>query len=221
MILRKTRLTGPSMQLWDATFAAGVGIGLAVAMPIGPMGVLCIQRTLSFGLAAGVTTGMGAATVHTVFGSAAAFGLSATLAAQVDAGAQGSALVSAAVLFWFAARLLRRQVALSPHVNAYNGWLKCYSSAFLFGLSNPMTLLLFAAILPFLGSDIGPEQVAMLATGVFAGSIGWWIVLSSLVASVRHRLSERMIGVTNKLSGAALAGLGAITCAGAFGLRLP
>jgi threonine/homoserine/homoserine lactone efflux protein len=95
-------MTGMSL----ATFLAGVGVGLAVAVPIGPMGVLCIQRTLAFGLVAGLATGLGAATVHLTFGSVAALGLGATMSALFGAGAQGLTCLSAGLLFWFAARIL-------------------------------------------------------------------------------------------------------------------
>jgi threonine/homoserine/homoserine lactone efflux protein len=95
-------MTGVSL----ATFLAGVGVGLAVAVPIGPMGVLCIQRTLAFGLVAGLATGFGAATVHLAFGSLAALGLGVTATASINTSAQGLTLVSAGLLFWFAARIL-------------------------------------------------------------------------------------------------------------------
>src|SRR3954471_1892409 len=80
------------------TFLAGIAAGLFVAVPIGPMGVLCIQRTLTFGLAAGLATGLGAATVHLIFGSLAAVGLSATITAWLSVGAQGLSLLSPTVL---------------------------------------------------------------------------------------------------------------------------
>src|SRR5215212_2013033 len=95
------------------TFLAGVGSGLAVAVPIGPMGVLCIQRTLTFGLAAGLATGLGAATVHLIFGSLAAFGLGAALAAQLGAGAQTLfSVLSASLLLWFAVRTTSRMIVI-------------------------------------------------------------------------------------------------------------
>ena len=209
------------MHGWLTSFAAGAGIGLAVAMPIGPMGLLCIQRTLSSGWRAGVTTGMGAATVHTIFGSVAALGFGAALAALIDGRNPALMLLSATVLFWFAARLLGRGIGPGPSSDPDTGGVRSYTSAVALGLSNPLTLLLFAAALPVLASERGTEGAVVLVAGVFAGSISWWLVLTILVASVRSRLPTRMLALTNRVSGVALAGLGGLTCASAFGMGLP
>ena len=85
-----------------ATFLAGVGVGLTVAAPIGPMGLLCIQRTLALGLAAGLVVGLAAATVHAAYGVLAVVGLSATVTMVTDASAQILSLLSGMMLFWFA-----------------------------------------------------------------------------------------------------------------------
>src|SRR3954467_4728299 len=100
-----------------STFHAGISVGLAVAVPIGPMGVLCIQRTLAFGLAAGLATGLGAATVHLILGSIAALGLGAALTAQLGAGAQPLLpLLSASLLLWFSVRITSRTAVIGSPV---------------------------------------------------------------------------------------------------------
>ena len=201
-----------------ATFLAGVGVGLTVAVPIGPMGILCIQRTLSFGLVAGLATGLGAATVHLAFWSVAALGLGVTTPAWLGAGAHGVTLVSAGLLFWFAARILRQTTVTGSTLPQQEGWLHSYASAFLFGLSNPLTILLFVAAIPALTAGGDLDTVPFLITGVFLGSIAWWIVLSTTIALVRDHLSPRAIALTNTASGLALAALGAVMLANTLGL---
>lgn len=205
-------MTGVSL----ATFLAGVGVGLAVAVPIGPMGVLCIQRTLAFGLVAGLATGFGAATVHLAFGSVAALGLGVTATASINTSAQGLTLVSAGLLFWFAARILKRTTLTDPGLPQLDGWLHSYASAFLFGLSNPLTILLFVAAIPALTATGDLEAVPVLVTGVFLGSITWWAILSTTTALIRGRLSAGAIALTNKASGLMLAILGTLMLANAF-----
>ncbi len=205
-------MTGMSL----ATFLAGVGVGLAVAVPIGPMGVLCIQRTLAFGLVAGLATGLGAATVHVTFGSVAALGLGATMSALFGAGAQWLTCLSAGLLFWFAMRILRRTAVSGPDMPQPEGLLRSYASAFLLGLSNPLTILLFVAAIPALTARGDLEAVPVLVMGVFLGSIAWWTVLSTAIALVRGRLPAGAIALTNKASGLTLAGLGVLMLASSF-----
>ena len=200
-----------------ATFSAGVAIGLAVAVPIGPMGLLCIQRTLAFGMIAGLATGLGAATVHLAFGSVAALGLGTAMTALLNG--QSLTLVSACLLIWFASRTLRVTEVEGPDLPTEQGWLQSYASALLFGLSNPLTILLFAGAMPALSaaSDLG--TVPLLVAGVFLGSIAWWTVLSTVIAMIRNRFSTRAIVLANRASGLALGALGALMLATGLGLR--
>ncbi len=100
------------------------------------------------------------------------------------------------------------------------GWLRFYASAVAFGLSIPVTVVLLAACLPGLTISDVPKAIPALISGVFLGSVAWWILLSTTVSLVRHRLSARALTLTNKASGLALAGLGALMFASAFGLKL-
>src|SRR5829696_5685258 len=103
---------------------AGIGVGVAVAAPVGPMGVLCIQRTLCLGFAAGLSTGLGAATVHLAFGTVAALGLGAMISTWIGTGAaQALSLVSAGLLFWFAARILKQTVSIGSERLRQETWL--------------------------------------------------------------------------------------------------
>lgn len=196
-----------------AALLSGALLGLAVAAPIGPMGVLCIQRTLAFGAGAGVATGLGAATVHVVLGGAATLGAAAAAKAWLLANAQALALASAALLVWLAVRVLRRRVAIGPATPPAGGPWRAYASAVAFGLSNPLTFVLLAAAAPALAIQESAGPLPVVA-GIFLGSAGWWVALSLGVAAVRGRLSLRMLGRINTAAGLVLLGFGL-----AIGLR--
>ncbi|HEV2558568.1 MAG TPA: LysE family transporter [Microvirga sp.] len=192
-----------------ATFLVGISIGLAVAVPIGPMGLLCIQRTIAFGLGGGLAIGLAAATVQVAYGTVAVLGFGPTLQNLAGAGAALS-LASAMLLLWFAYRLVRGQrpaaIAGSPRLR--RDLATSYGAALTFGFSNPLTVLLFFAAFPALASADAVADGPALVGGVFAGAMGWYLVLSGAVAMFRERLSEAAVDLTNKASGAALGFLG-------------
>ena len=210
-------MTGLSL----APFLAGVSVGLAVAVPIGPMGVLCIQRSLAFGPLAGLTTGLGAATVHLAFGAIATVGLGVTASVWLGGGVPGLHLISAGLLFWFAVRALRRETVVAQSRPRQQSWFGTYASALVFGLSNPMTVLLFVAALPAVTGGGDPNAPPLMVAGVFFGSISWWFLLSTATGLIRGLIPERAIALTNKVSGLTFAALGSLMLAHALGLRGP
>ena len=202
-----------------ATFLAGVGLSLTVAVPIGPMGVLCIQRTLACGLAAGLTTGLAAATVQVTYGLFAALGLSPTTIPQRNPWANVLLLLSAAILFWFAFRSVRREVVIGGNRSQPSCLAGTYCDALLFGFANPLTVVLFFAAFPALTAPDDLTRPTALIGGVLAGVMGWYVILSTTVALLRSQLPARALSLVNKVSGCALSGLGWLLLAQAFGLR--
>jgi threonine/homoserine/homoserine lactone efflux protein len=201
-----------------ATFLAGIGVGLAVAVPIGPMGVLCIQRTLAFGLAAGLATGLAAATVQVTYGVVAVLGFSPSLTVLIGAGVNLLSVVSAALLFWFAYRIIRREVTVGGFTPGGHLHLaRSYRDALTFGFTNPLTVVLFFAAFPALTSAENLLEAPLLVGGVFAGVVGWYVVLSAAVALLRDRLPEHALNLINKAAGLSLACLGGVMLANAFG----
>jgi threonine/homoserine/homoserine lactone efflux protein len=131
-----------------ATLLAGAGIGFSAAAPIGPMGILCIQRTLTSGLAAGLLTGLGAATVHVAYGAGAVAGLGAIAKPWLDAHAVALGLISATLLLGLAARTHRTTIALDIRSKSDGiGLSRAYLSTVVIGLTNPLTPILFFAAL--------------------------------------------------------------------------
>lgn len=200
-------------------FLAGIGVGLAVAAPIGPMGLLCIQRTLGGGFGAGLATGLGAATIQAAFGAAVLIGLGASASIFLGSGAQALSILSGAFLAYFAVRILRRSVVLRRDIREAGPDLRhVYGCALAVALANPLSIVLLLAAIPALSTNASSGDAPQMLLGMFAGSVAWWIVLSGTVALVRSRLTDRALGWINTASGLALATLAVMTL---FGAVLP
>ena len=181
----------------------GLIVGFSIAAPVGPIGVLCIRRTLAHGRATGFVSGLGAATADAIYGGIAGFGL--TLLSGFLIGQQhGLRLAGGAFLVYLGLRtFLARPVADTARVGG-NGLAGAYASTLFLTLTNPMTILSFAAI--FAGLGLGPAArsygaAAVLVAGVFTGSAAWWLILSSGAGAFRSRFTPRGLRWVNRLSG--------------------
>ena len=181
----------------------GLVIGFAIAAPVGPIGVLCIRRTLAEGRATGLVSGLGAATADAVYGCIAAFGL--TFISGILIGQQGLVrLVGGIFLCYLGLRTLVTAPAEKPSSAEGRGLAGAYASTFFLTLTNPTTILSFAAIFAGLGigSATGDYVSATLSVlGVFLGSALWWLILSGGVSVFRTKLKPRALGWVNNVSG--------------------
>ncbi len=204
-----------------ALFARTFLIGIAVAAPVGAMGVLCIQRTLARGWRAGVATGLGIATADAAYAGLAAFGVSAVSSAMV-AWQTPLKLGGGAVLVYLGLASLLRTPAEKPDTAVLDavepGHGSLYLSALGLTLTNPMTIMAFAAVFASAGLIAAPGAAAALSAtlGVAAGSLSWWLALTSAVSIVRHGLSETAVGWVARLSGVLVAAFGLFAIASAL-----
>jgi threonine/homoserine/homoserine lactone efflux protein len=185
-----------------SSLLAGIGVGLTIAAPVGPMSMLCVQRTISNGLSGGLATGLGAATVHFSYGA-----LTIACGAQFAGFLHGSAypsILSSLVLIWFSIRILRGVPVATSEMNKSYNLASAYCGAVGFGLLNPLTPAFFAAAMPALIGR-GPAPVPILASGVFIGSACWWLFLTGSVSALRGRLTPETISITNRFAAFALA----------------
>ena len=181
-------------------------IGLAIAAPVGPIGILCIRRTLSAGPIAGLITGLGAATADALYGTVAAFGLTLLTNFLVD---QQDLLriVGGAFLIFIGVRTMRAQPATEAAEVRGKGLLGAYLSTFFLTLTNPLTILSFAGIFTGLGATgerIGGANPLVLVLGVFIGSAAWWFILSGTVSFFREQVSGERFCWLNWAAGALL-----------------
>jgi threonine/homoserine/homoserine lactone efflux protein len=173
-------------------FLRGVLIGFAIAAPVGPIGVLCIRRTLAYGRLSGFVSGLGAATADAVYGSIAAVGLTAVAGFLVE---QRAALqwMGGFILLYLGLRTMfdrPRPLPVAPSILPEQGrsslqWrvncrvlIQDFGSTFLLTLTNPMTILSFTAILAGLGAARVMEGGFQIVMGIFTGSTLWWLTLS-------------------------------------------
>lgn len=192
----------------------GIVIGFSIAMPVGPIGFLTIQRTLSQGLLIGLITGLGAATADAIFGSIAAFGL--TIISDFLLKQQLWLRLIGGILLL----LLGLKIILQKEVENNNGKIKktnffrSYTSSFFLTLTNPLTLLIFLGIFSRIHLNIDSISFKIstyLITGVFAGSALWFFTLSLIVSSLRKRFLPIHLLWINRISGAIILGFGIFT----------
>lgn len=196
------------MSAFLGSVLAGAGLGLSIAAPIGPTSMLCVQRTLAGGLATGLATGFGVATVHLTYGTLMAH-WGAAFAAATPHPAPLS-LVSGTVLLAFAIRTLRSVPVLRDGSPPRRNLAATYGSAVGLALTNPITPVLFMAAMPaVLAATIGHSARPFpgLVAGVFLGSLGWWIALNTLVSVLRQHVTSRLLDRMNKVAGLLLAAL--------------
>lgn len=189
----------------------GLVIGFSIAAPVGPIGVLCIRRTLADGRIFGLVSGLGAATADVLYGSIAAFGLT-FISSFLIRQQTGLRLIGGAFLIFLGVKTLLSRPAEQAAKAGGSSLAGAYGSTFVLTLTNPMTILSFAAIFAGLGlagprGDFGAAGVLVL--GVFLGSALWWLILSSAASLFRDKFSPHGLQWVNRVSGVIIAVFGA------------
>jgi threonine/homoserine/homoserine lactone efflux protein len=203
------------MSVMDTRFVLkGLLLGFLIAAPVGPIGVLCIRRTVAEGRASGLASGLGAATADAIYGCVAGFGL--TVISNLLLGLHfWLNLVGGLFLCALGVRTTISKPAREAAQAGGSGLVGSYLSTFALTLTNPMTVLSFAATFAGLGIVSGPGDAAgygaagSLVLGVFVGSALWWLLLCSGVGLFRQRLNARSLQWLNRISGLFLVGFGA------------
>lgn len=190
----------------------GFVIGFSIAIPVGPISVLCIRRTLAEGRLRGIASGLGAATGDAVYGSIAGFGL--TFISNILIDQQASLrLIGGLFLCYLGIRTLLAKPAKRAASADGGGVAGAYASTFFLTLTNPMTILSFAALFAGLGlASTGRDfqSAISLVLGVFIGSLSWFLILCSSVYLFREKFSSGGLRWLNRISGAIIAGFGLI-----------
>jgi threonine/homoserine/homoserine lactone efflux protein len=190
----------------------GLVIGFSIAAPVGPIGVLCIRRTLAEGRAFGFVSGLGAATADAVYGAIAGFGLTFLSGFLVREQAW-LRLVGGLFLVYLGVRTFVARAVTSvdggSSVTPRAPLWAAYATTFALTLTNPMTILSFAAIFAGLGvATRDYESAGLLVAGVFAGSALWWLILSSAPGALRTRLRPESLRWVNRGAGVVIAAFG-------------
>jgi len=188
----------------------GLIIGFSIAVPVGPIGVLCIRRTLAEGIVFGLVTGLGAATADALYGCIAGLGLtfiSSILVSQQD----WLRLIGGLFLCYlgFKTFLAEPIQQVQAGLARGKGLIGAYTSAFFLTVTNPITIISFAAIMAGLGVPSGDYVSAgEMVLGVFIGSALWWLVLSGGVSVLRTKFKPQGLQWANRVSGVVIMGFG-------------
>lgn len=182
----------------------GLIIGFAIAAPVGPIGVLCIQRSLHDGFKIGLMTGLGAALADGTYGLIAGLGLTA-LSSLLIAHQFWIRVVGGLFLLYLGMKLFFTKPREKSAGNSDKSSWHALGTTYFLTLTNPATILSFVAVLAGLGlGTMHPSYLdaIILVSGITIGSGIWWLILTSVVACMlHHRLNKTMLKGINRLSG--------------------
>ena len=196
----------------------GIAIGFALALPIGPIGILCIRKTAAGGHLAGMIVGFGAATADALYGFIAAFGL--TVISDALLTRQGwIRLIGGAFLCYLGIKTLRAKPADTSQPANGKGFLGSYISTFLLTLTNPLSIIAFLGVFAGFGlrnGDLSLGSAATLIAGVFLGSALWFFLLSYGITLFRDKINATGLGLVNRISGILIIMFGLVAIASFF-----
>ena len=192
-------------------FLRCVGIGFAIAAPIGPVGLMCIRKALADGRPAAWMAGLGAALADTVFGAVVGLGLGAVAFFLQDYGV-ALKLVGGVFMIGIGLHTWRQAaVAMEPAEDKGPGPWRDFLSTFAITITNPGTMMGVTGVFVAMGAAARPVGLAQsweLVAGVFVGSALWWAVLTEMTILVRARFTPERMRLFNHISGALLMLLG-------------
>lgn len=191
-------------------FYRGLVLGLMVAAPVGPVGLLCIRRTVHKGLTTGFATGFGAAFADAMFSAIAAFGVAAILDMIRDYRALihvfgGIFLMFVAWHTWHDAPRQPDPEAEDVKRQGIGSLAKALISGFVITLTNPATMFGVLALVATFGELHDHHEASVIVAGVFSGSAAWWLLLSGGVMLVRNRFTENRVTWINRITAVILA----------------
>jgi threonine/homoserine/homoserine lactone efflux protein len=184
-------------------FLKGLVVGFLIATPVGPIGLLCIQRTLSEGRIHGLVSGLGAATADALYGLIAALGLTAISNFLVEE-QLWLRLFGGLFLCYLGIRTFLSKTAGQTSPASAPSHIGNYGSTFLLALTSPITILVFAAVFAGLGAvSLGTHYltVGLAVAGVFTGSALWWFMLCGAAGIFHGKISYSILTGLNRISG--------------------
>jgi threonine/homoserine/homoserine lactone efflux protein len=182
----------------------GAVIGFSLAAPVGPIGLLCIRRSLHDGRLAGFVSGLGAATADALYGLVAAFSLTA-LTDFLLGYRTALQLLGGVFLLYLGLTTLRARAPQPAADRPAPNLLAAYFSTLIFTATSPVTILAFVGIFAGLGVAIPDAFSALrLVLGVFLGSTAWWLILSTTASRLGRRLQSGGLRLLNVVAGSLL-----------------
>ncbi|NOU73178.1 LysE family translocator [Paenibacillus sp. LMG 31458] len=194
----------------------GILLGLSIAAPVGPIGILCIRRTITLGRLHGFLSGLGAASADAFYGFIAGFGLTLITSFLLDQKVLLQA-VGGLFLCYLGVRTFRSKPAADAAKASGNTLFRSYVSTLMLTITNPMTIMSFLGSFAGLGmggSQTGIASAVALVIGVFVGSALWWLALSTVIGMLRDRIHVTAFRWINRISGVILTVFGLVAIIG-------
>ena len=204
----------------DSLLLAGIAAGLLISVPLGPVGVLIIRKTLNKGRYAGYFGGAGAVIADTFFAIIAGFGVS-FITNFIDSYQMEIRIVGGLILMGLAYRLFTSNLVEQIRQKGKHSTLWAdFMHTYFLTLSNPLTIIVIGAIFAAggPGKDAGQSQILTLIGGVFAGAAGWWVLLVTTVNFFRKKIRLRTLWYLNKVTGILIFVFGLFVLVSAFGV---
>ena len=200
-----------------ALLARAIGLGFTIAAAVGPISLLTIRRTLAHGQLYGLVSGLGVALADATYAAIAAFGMT-TVTNILVGGRTVLGVAGGAVLVWLGLRTFVARPTTAASDAERPGLLAAFASIWALTMTNPMTILSFAAVFAALGLSGGSlVDAATLTAGVLLGSALWWVVLTTVVGRLRTRVTPAALSWVNRASGALIVAFGVLALVGAIG----
>jgi threonine/homoserine/homoserine lactone efflux protein len=192
-------------------FIQGIIIGLTLAVPVGPIALICIQRTVTDGRFHGIFSGIGVASADSFYAAVSFLGLT-FISGVIITNQHLFRFLAGLVLILIGIRIFFSVPSCTSTKSIHESYLKDYLSMAAVAIANPLTLIFFLIMLPGFGIVINGTSflsAAEFIAGVFFGSTVWWIILCGAIGSVRSRLGKETLGLINRISGLLISCCGA------------
>ncbi len=195
----------------------GISVGFVASVPLGPIGVLCIQRTLTMGRRSGFASGCGAASSDFLYAVVAGFSVS-MVTDFVQAHRSALFVAGAAVLIFLGVRMMLSKPHLQMRRRSFvggprklSGLWQDFVSTFFLTVTNPLALFVFMGAFSLIGVHETSWERFLVVGGVLVGAMCWWFVLTLLVGMFRRLLTLRRILYVTRIAGAIIVGLVVVT----------
>ncbi len=199
----------------------GFALGFAIAASPGPIFFLCLRRSLLRGWLTGLVSGLGVATADAFYAAVAVFGVAAVVTTTLAPVGRWLALAGGLALVFIGIRSVISTPATREASTNTTGAGLAWAYASILGLTitNPATIISFAALAAALGAGLGGSwtRPAVVVAGVLLGSASWWLILAAITALLRARVTPTVARTIGIVSGLAIAGLGAVAVVASFG----
>lgn len=200
-----------SVRILVLAFLKAGFIGFAIAAPVGPIGILCIKKTLELGFGGCLAVGVGAAFADCLYGILAAGGMSA-LSGFLLAHSGGIRILGGVLLIVLGYREWRAPISVThePYLTPHKNLIKLFLSVILLTLTNPLTIISYIGVFASIGSIGQGSLLDILAIvfGIFYGALTWWFMLGSLILCIRGHLPDSWLKKIRYISACIIGGFG-------------